>query len=472
MSRFVGAERLSSGYRSLLKSDDGANELQKQQHNPACFGCAVNQCDIKGDGFTCKRCQYPGFARVRNLPKQSYKCVSISQQTGSSVYLLRHGESQWNEAMSANPLAYLGGQKVAWTDSPLSALGVKQAIEAASVIFEEAHRHGLQYNFSHPDDAGTLCGVDFGLKEALLPSDDASIAACLPETSLVVTATVGNAFTTPDLEVLSGLKCEQTAMFSSALVRAMDTLQIAMLPFRQNCPPSQVPWSISYSLQELDSNADCTPRTIPGYRPSMNPSFTPGYLLPEKWQAIVDQLPSLVEKQKSAYEGHDILYQYLKYAYLTSDKSKYSRSLAPEQRNIKKLSWRLYKEVCGEICQNLISQQLDYAVATGKSNLIMGGHSIWFRQLFATFGDHDDPDCRALGRKKMANTAIVSAKLLQVEDFFGNPVYVLTQCRFVYLGLTTDVDFEDSSADDVDESEEEATRRTQVLLSEFMGSRF
>lgn len=284
-SMFIGAERLTSGYRSLLSAQ------QDEEINKACYGCPVDHCNIKGDGYTCNRCQL-GFARVRNLPTTNYKCVNISKQTSRTVYLMRHGESQWNEAMSANPLAYLSGKNVGWTDSPLSALGVKQAIEAASVIFDEAHKHSLQYEFSHPEVTRTLCGVDFGLKEAVVPLENASIAACLPETTLVVTSAVGNGFTTPDLEVLSGLKCEQTAMFSSALVRAMDTLQIAMLPFRQNCPPSKVPWTISYALQELDSNADCTPRTVPGYRPSMNPSFKPEFSLPEKWQTVVDQLPS------------------------------------------------------------------------------------------------------------------------------------------------------------------------------------
>lgn len=475
----------------------------------ACYGCAPNQCTQKlsdkvsdRNKYYCKLCN-PGWLRLKHnrpaIGTQSFKVdfhcaeIDIKDPLERSIYMLRHGQSKWNAATEEDVTNHAIGGRDEWIDSPLSILGVRQARQTArwllgsiggdrrgmrlpkgwnlpagpvfcpplliqlgtlnefaknndftdlSIIIAEASAiikgggahdcHALTIELQKDDLVGQEAkilswivsqqGWHASQQEHIMPSD---IEVIGPEPGA----------TAEDLEVLQGLHCDVTSMASSMLVRAMDTLQIAMLQFRQNCPVYRVPWTISEHLQELDSNKDCEPRTAPRDR------------------------PSVVGVPKTEYDSTGILWDYLKAAYAASDVLAYNSFLNSSARNIKEaaVSSKLYKEVCGTTCRTMLKLQLDHAVAsttrhtsisTTKRHIIWGGHSIWFRQFFAERSDQDNQVCSFLASKKMANTAIVAAKVHKMKKPLGHETaedyYAVTECRFVYLGFDSDVTFRDT----------------------------
>lgn len=67
-----------------------------------------------------------------------------------------------------------------------------------------------------------------------------------------------------------------------------------------------------------------------------------------------------------------------------------------------------------------------------KRYAVWGGHSIWFRNLFAHFGKNDGGVCDELKKVKIANTGVVSATVYQTSDI-AKP-WVITNCKWIYLG--------------------------------------
>lgn len=374
-----------------------------------CEGCAEGSCIHSGGAVNCAKCPV-GSVLIKGPPpnyEPSYDasgygdtepvythCAKLQGEI-KRLLMIRHGQSQWNEMMEkTHSVAGVVGMFGHWTDSPLSKFGLRQAQRLAQILYkadasahtgEHAGWNGLEAVAPEllTTDLETL--VHIKNKSSSDPNAMVSDAAAVAQLQLHKT----------ELDILSGRECKDTRFVSSQLVRAMDTLLIATLPSRVRCDAQ---WEISSNLQEIEHNADCEARTDPGTHPITNDGQSKEY--------VYNQMEETLNFVRARYAGSNV-------DRFTENRPSYERVRLFDQS----------KQMVAE-AQNIFQSPQKYVV--------WGGHSIWFRQFFQSFGVVNDPTCQELTKTKIANTGIVATTLRSLE---GDPQrFVAMDCEYIHLG--------------------------------------
>ena len=79
----------------------------------------------------------------------------------------------------------------------------------------------------------------------------------------------------------------------------------------------------------------------------------------------------------------------------------------------------------------------EWVFKRSESTIIVGGHSLWFKNYFLTYMPHDsEHDCK---KKKITNSGVVAFTIFRSEDESGLPLYRIepASIEVVYGGFTT-----------------------------------
>jgi len=161
---------------------------------------------------------------------------------------------------------------------------------------------------------------------------------------------------------------------------------------------------VSSDLQEISHNDDCLSLRTPG------------------------QQPEFLSHQSEVYKCSNTgcFENYLQEQYSAADVTNYRRNY-PTSERVKAFSGFMDR----------FERELERAFNSDKEFTVIGGHSIWYKELFKQFSDKADPVCQSIAQHKMANTAVVSAELVQ-----NGGKYRLQACKYVYLGAASQYTFE------------------------------
>lgn len=419
----------STGLVVLLSPvfSDGKNG-GRQSEEMACNATAYQVCPNADDFPDCKECTCTRSFRIKkahcacDICKQGYEmfhgsCVNVDKKT---IVMIRHGQSQWNQYMEHSKTRIFHGKWQIWKDSPLSEFGLLQAARLAAVLA----------NAANPNlDATNEVLQEIVSKQELLTVKHGKLFEQFQDSVYQLKH--------PDdhktiLDILTGQHCESTAVVSSQLVRAMDTLQIALLQFRVNCP--LVEWEISSNLQEIDGNNDCESRTEVHEKPTLEE--------PVDCQANAgtDMGPKCQQTFAYAKSSLSNTFKYIKQAYASSNINRFLKNHPKGSRATMKSAGPNHQGM-----RQLFDAELEDLFGTRNSkieNAIWGGHSIWFRKFFRFYGADDA--CRLLakhdgipGADKMANTAVVSMKVFKLRSPIKNTKFAVKECEFAYLGMAS-----------------------------------
>lgn len=346
----------------------------------------------------------PGLSRA-DLKARSIEvvnhCAKFDKNTeGKRIVLIRHGESIWNKVTAEYGFAAQAvGMTSEFVDSPLSTDGLRMAQRLALLLAE-----------ADPGAAPAPTGGDpparrlaFGAVEELGYTNLSDLVQIVKGKHPVSDNDLlaGLRHHREELEVLVGRKCGDTRFITSQLTRAIDTFNIVMLRAALNCDKS---FEVSSNLQEFEHNADCTPRANPGDQPTVDPKQAEQYIESQMARTL-----SFVEER-----------------YKSCDTERFTSNLGPLQRQRLLGSNPVFKERIGSEFDSIMGSSEHYAV--------MGGHSIWFRELFKLFGDQGSSTCKELGsdKVKIANVGVAAMTLRKVED--KDTPYAAVDCTWIHLG--------------------------------------
>eukprot|EP00929_Paragymnodinium_shiwhaense_P100415 TRINITY_DN6271_c0_g1_i5.p1 TRINITY_DN6271_c0_g1~~TRINITY_DN6271_c0_g1_i5.p1 ORF type:complete len:362 (+),score=71.03 TRINITY_DN6271_c0_g1_i5:101-1186(+) len=291
--------------------------------------------------LSCKRCSHNSVIRagfpdeikeadawLHHLDVENYCAKILTEWPSHKVVAIRHGQSRWNKNVEKyGLLAQSWGMMEKYTDSPLSDFGLRQAQRLASLIAKASETStdaSEVYSDAAPppkgsaDEAVQLEAPVVGAAGSASQLSNLAAAAMseFPKNleNLAQIRVKGKVLTDDmllpalrqhdeEIKILSGQDCEATNFVSSQLTRAMDTLNLALLPAATRCAN---PYAISSNMQEFEHNADCSARTPERDHPRLQPVRLA--TMDDSYNFIEHKLENtLIDEQQTQYRRVDMV---------------------------------------------------------------------------------------------------------------------------------------------------------------------